>query len=72
MYCIDIQLSLNYFNFGLLINYKRNYMGSPRRLTTVSFYASGLEAAKMRNSDFLTMELYFSAPGYLEIWDGQK
>jgi len=38
-----------------------------RGLTTVSFYASNLEEAKKWYTDFLNIEPYFSAPGYVEF-----
>ncbi|AZA84616.1 glyoxalase [Chryseobacterium lactis] len=38
-----------------------------RGLTTVSFYASNLEEAKKWYTNFLNIEPYFSAPGYVEF-----
>jgi predicted enzyme related to lactoylglutathione lyase len=38
-----------------------------RGLTTVSFYAADLEAAKKWYSEFLNTEPYFNVPGYVEF-----
>jgi len=51
----------------LLLNDFVGNHSSLRGISTVNFFASDLEAAKKWYSDFLGVQPYFSAPGYIEF-----